>query len=146
MGRVSAEYPEGPVPAAAGVVFRGNDILMVKRGGPPHQGRWSVPGGSLEVGETVEAAVAREVLEETGVTVRPLRVVLVHDLIERDPKGRVRFHYAIADILCEYVEGDPMPASDAANARWVPVRELHEYDVSEGALKAIAAGLRERRP
>ena len=146
MGRVTAEYPQGPVPAAAGVVFRGNDILMVKRGGPPHAGRWSVPGGSVEVGETVEAAVAREVLEETGVRVRPVRVVLVHDLIERDPEGRVRFHYAIADILCEYVEGDPMPASDAANARWVPVRELHEYDVSEGALEGIAAGLRERRP
>ena len=143
---MSAEYPEGPVPAAAGVVFRVDDVLMIKRGGPPHQGRWSVPGGSVEVGETVEAAVAREVLEETGVRVRAVKVVLVHDLIERDPKGRVRFHYAIADILCEYVEGAPMPASDVVNARWIPVRELHEYDVSEGALKAIAAGLRERGP
>lgn len=143
---MTAEYPERPVPAAAGVTFRNDDVLMIKRGGPPHQGRWSVPGGSVEVGETVEAAVVREVLEETEVQVRPVRVVLVHDLIERDPKGRVRFHYAIADILCEYVEGDPMPASDAVNARWIPVRELHEYDVSEGALKAIAAGLRERQP
>jgi len=146
VGRVTAEYPERPVPAAAGVVFRVNDILMVKRGGPPHQGRWSVPGGAVEEGETVESAVVRELLEETAVRVRPVKVVLVHDLVERDPKGRVRFHYAIVDILCEYVEGDPMPASDAVNARWVPVRELHEYDVSEGALKAIAAGLRERRP
>jgi ADP-ribose pyrophosphatase len=143
---VTAEYPERPVPAAAGVVFLGDSVLMIKRDGPPHEGRWSVPGGSVEVGETVEAAVAREVLEETGVKVRPVKVVLVHDLIERDPKGRVRFHYAIADILCEYVEGDPMPDSDAVNARWIPVRELHEYDVSEGALRAIAAGLRERRP
>ena len=143
---MTAEYPERPVPAAAGVVFRVNDVLMVKRGGPPHQGRWSVPGGAVEEGETVESAVVRELLEETAVRVRPVKVVLAHDLVERDPKGRVRFHYAIVDILCEYVEGDPMPASDAVNARWVPVRELHEYDVSEGALKAIAAGLRERRP
>jgi len=143
---VTAEYPERPVPAAAGVVFRGNDVLMVKRGGPPHQGRWSVPGGAVEEGETVEFAVIRELLEETAVRVRPVKVVLAHDLIEREPNDRVRFHYAIVDILCEYVEGDPMPASDAVNARWIPVRELHEYNVSEGALKAIAAGLRERRP
>jgi ADP-ribose pyrophosphatase len=143
---VTAEYPDRPVPAAAGVVFRGDEVLMVKRGGPPHQGRWSVPGGSVEEGETVDAAVAREVLEETAVRVSPVKVVLVHDLIERDAKGRVRFHYAIADILCEYVEGDPMPGSDAVNARWIPVRELHEYDVSEGALTAITEGLRERRP
>lgn len=134
------------MPAAAGVVFRGSDVLLVKRGGPPHQGRWSIPGGSVEEGETVQAAVAREVVEETGVRVRPTRVVLVHDLIERDSAGRVRFHYAIADILCEYLEGDPMPGSDAVNARWIPVRELHEYDVSEGALQAITAALRERRP
>jgi len=143
---VTAEYPDRGVPAAAGVVFRGDEVLMVKRGGPPHQGRWSVPGGSVEEGETVDAAVAREVLEETAVRVSPVKVVLVHDLIERDAKGQVRFHYAIADILCEYVEGDPMPGSDAVNARWIPVRELHEYDVSEVALTAITAGLRERRP
>ena len=143
---MTAEYPERPVSAAAGLVFRGDEVLMVKRGGPPHQRRWSVPGGSVEEGETVDAAVAREVLEETGVRVSPVKVVLVHDLIERDAKGQVRFHYAIADILCEYVEGDPMPGSDAVNARWIPVRELHEYDVSEGALEAITAGLRERRP
>jgi 8-oxo-dGTP diphosphatase len=143
---VTAEYPERPVPAAAGVVFLGDAVLLVKRGGPPHQGRWSIPGGAIEDGETAQAAVAREVLEETGVGVRPMKVLLVHDLIERDREGRVRFHYAIVDILCEYREGDPMPGSDAVNARWVPVRELHEYDVSEGALKGIAAGLRERRP
>ena len=141
---MTAEYPERPVPAAAGVVVRGNDVLLVKRGWPPHQGRWSIPGGSVEEGETVEAAGVREVLEETGVRVRPVKVVLVHDLIERDAAGRVRFHYAVVDILCDYMQGDPMPASDAVNARWIPVRELHDYDVSEGALKAITAGLRER--
>ena len=143
---MSPEYPDRPIPAAAGVVFHGTEVLMVKRGGPPHQGRWSIPGGSVEEGETVEAAVMREVLEETGVQVRAWGFVLVHDLIERDSAGRIRFHYAIVDILCEYVEGDPMPGSDAENARWIPVRELHEYDVSEGALQAIAAGLRERGP
>ena len=143
---MSPEYPGRPVPAAAGVVFRRDDVLLVKRGGPPHQGRWSIPGGSIEEGETAGAAVRREALEETGVRVRPGRVLLVHDLIERDHEGRVRFHYAIVDILCEYEAGEAIPGSDAVNARWVPVRELHEYDVSEGALRAIAAGLEERTP
>jgi ADP-ribose pyrophosphatase YjhB (NUDIX family) len=143
---MSPAYPESPVPAAAGVVFRGDDVLLVKRGGPPNQGRWSIPGGSIEEGERAEEAVVREVLEETSVRVRPVRVVVVTDLIERDEAGRVRFHYAVADILCEYVGGEPTPGSDAANARWVPVRELHEYDVTEAALRAITLALRERGP
>jgi len=141
---MSPEYPERPVPAAAGLVFRGDDILLVKRGHAPNQGRWSVPGGAVEEGETVEAAVVREVLEETSVRVRPVRVLTVADLVERDDSGRVRFHYATVEVLCEYVEGEPMPDSDADNARWIPMRELHEYDVTETALQVIRAALRER--
>lgn len=141
---MSPEYPERPVPAAAGVVFRGDDILLVKRGHAPNQGRWSVPGGAVEEGETVEAAVIREVLEETSVRVRPVRVLTVADLVERDDSGRVRFHYATVEVLCEYVEGEPMPDSDADNARWIPMRELHEYDVTETALHVIRAALGER--
>jgi len=143
---MSPEYPERPVPAAAGVVFRGDDVLLVKRGHAPNRGRWSVPGGAVEDGETVEGAVAREVLEETSVRVRPIRVLAVVDLVERDDGGRIRFHYATVQVLCEYVEGEPMPDSDAENARWIPVRELHEYDVTETALRVIQAALKERGP
>ncbi len=143
---MSPAYPGAPVPAAAGVVLRGDDVLLVKRGGPPNQGRWSIPGGSIEVGERAEEAVVREVLEETSVRVRPVRVVVVTDLIERDKAGRVRFHYSVADILCEYLGGEPMAGTDAADARWVPVRELHEYDITEAALRAITMALRERGP
>lgn len=143
---MTAEYPERPVPAGAGVVFRGDDVLLVKRGRPPNQGRWSLPGGSVEEGETVEAAVVREVLEETSVRVRPVRTLTVIDLIERDASGRIRFHYATVDVLCDYVAGEPMPDTDAENARWIPIRELHEYDVTETALRVIQAALRERVP
>lgn len=143
---MSPEYPERPVPAAAGVVFRGEDVLLVKRRQPPNRGRWSVPGGSVEEGETVEAAAAREVLEETSVRVRPVRVLTVVDLVERDEAGRVRFHYATVEVLCEYVGGEPVPDSDADNARWIPVRELHDYDVTETALRVIQTALRERGP
>lgn len=143
---MSPAYPERPVPAAAGVVLRGEAVLLVKRGGPPNEGRWSVPGGSVEEGETVAEACAREVLEETGVRVRPVRVLVVTDLIERDDAGRVRFHYSVADILCEYLGGEPIAGTDAADARWVPVRELHGVDVTGAALRAIASALRERGP
>ncbi len=143
---MSPAYPERPVPAAAGVVLRGDDVLLVERGGPPNLGRWSIPGGSVELGETVPEACAREVLEETGVRVRPLRVLVVTDLIERDGAGRVRFHYSVADVLCEYLEGEPVAGTDARSARWVPVRELPGYDVTEAALRAIAKALRERGP
>ncbi len=143
---MSPAYPQRPIPAAAGVVFRGDDVLLIKRGGPPNLGRWSIPGGSVEEGETVAEACAREVLEETGVRVRPDHVLVVTDLIERDDAGRVRFHYSVADVLCEYMEGEPVAGTDAANARWVPVRELHEYDVTEAALRAITKALRERGP
>ncbi len=122
--------------AVGAVVFRDGAVLLVKRGAEPNQGRWSLPGGSLETGETVEAAAVRETREETGVEVRPLRVLDVRDFIERKD-GRVRWHYVLIDILCEYVKGDPFPATDAANARLVPLRELGEYDVVLAALEVL---------
>jgi len=141
---MSAEYPERPVPATGGIVVQNGEILLVQRGRSPSKGRWSIPGGSIEEGETAEAAITREVLEETGIAVRPVRVLTVVDYIERDVEGRVRFHYAIADFLCEFVSGTPVPGSDAADARWIPARELHEYDVTSTALAAIQIALRER--
>ncbi len=143
-GDMSAEYPERPVPAVGGIVVQNGKLLLVKRGRPPNEGRWSIPGGSIEEGETAEAAVTREVLEETGITARPVRVLTVADYIERDAEGRVRFHYAIADFLCEFVSGTPAPGSDAADARWIPVREVYGYDVTSTALTAIQIALRER--
>lgn len=138
------EYPSTPVPAVGAVVFRGSDVLLVKRGSEPNRGRWSVPGGALEAGETVEAAAVREVREETGLEVRAIRVADVRDLIERDADGRVRWHYVLIDVLCDYVRGEPRPSSDAENARFVPLRELSDYDVTPTALEAIERATRMR--
>ena len=130
------EFPQRPVPAVGALVFRDGAVLLVKRGAEPNRDRWSLPGGALETGETVEAAVVREIREETGVDVRPLRVLDVRDFIERKD-SRVRWHYVLIDVLCECVRGDPFPATDAENARLIPLRELGEYDVVPTALEVI---------
>jgi len=111
-------------------------VLLVKRGAEPNRGRWSLPGGSLEIGETVEAGAVRETREETGVDVQPLRVLDVRNFIERKD-GEVRWHYVLIDVLCEYLRGDPFPATDAENARLIPLRELGEYDVVPTALEVL---------
>ncbi|MGQ0796814.1 MAG: NUDIX hydrolase [Methanobacteriota archaeon] len=138
------EYPSAPVPAAGAVIFRVGDVLLVKRGAAPNRGRWSLPGGALEPRETVEAAAVREVLEETALEVRAVRVADVRDLIERDADGRVRWHYVLVDVLCGYVRGEPRPASDADDARFVPLRELGDYDVTPSALETIERATRLR--
>jgi len=130
------EFPKRPVPAVGAIVFRDGAVLLVKRGAEPNRGRWSLPGGSLEIGETVEAGAVRETREETGVDVQPLRVLDVCNFIERKD-GEVRWHYVLIDVLCEYVRGDPFPATDAENARLIPLRELGEYDVVPTALEVL---------
>ena len=130
------EFPARPVPAVGAVVFRKGSVLMVKRGSDPNRGRWSLPGGALEAGETVEAGSARETLEETGVVVRPVRVVDVRDFIVFDGT-RVRWHFVLVCVLCEYVRGDPIPATDAANAKFLPLDEIGEYDVTSTSLDVL---------
>ena len=130
------EFPKRPVPAVGAIVFRDGAVLLVKRGAEPNRGRWSLPGGSLEIGETVEAGAVRETREETGVDVQPLRVLDVRNFIERKD-GEVRWHYVLIDVLCEYLRGDPFPATDAENARLIPLRELGEYDVVPAALEVL---------
>src|SRR6185436_6793024 len=94
--------PQQPVVGVGAVVFDGDRVLLVKRGKEPLRGRWLIPGGTVELGETLTDAVVREVREETGLIVRPSEVVLVFDRIDRDETG-VRYHYVIVDYLCELV-------------------------------------------
>ena len=137
------EFPTHPVPAVGAVVFRDGAVLLVKRGADPNRGLWSFPGGALEIGETVEAAAARETLEETRVDVRPVRVLDVRDFLQLEGR-QVRWHYVLIDVLCEYVRGEPFPATDAANARFIPLRELGEYKVAPTALEVLRTALAAR--
>ena len=139
------EFPTHPVAAVGALVFRGSQVLLVRRKAAPNRGRWSIPGGALESGETVEAAAVRETREETGVEVRPLSVFSVSDYIEREGE-RVRWHYVLVDVLCAYVRGEPSPATDASHARFVELREVMELDIAPEALDVIERAARERRP
>ncbi len=140
------EFPERPVPAVSALVFREGAVLLVKRRDEPSRGLWSPPGGSLELGETVEQAAAREALEETGVTARPARIADVRDVVLRDAAGKVQWHYVLFAVLCDYVSGEPFPASDAENARFIPLKDLGEYELTPTAREALEHASRMRSP
>jgi 8-oxo-dGTP diphosphatase len=136
---VSATHPT--VGVGAVVVHEGR-VLLVRRGKEPLRGRWVVPGGTVELGETLEDAVVREVLEETGIRVQPGELMTAFDRIERRD-GAVLYHYVVVDYRCRYVSGWPQAASDAADAAWVAEGDLDRYDVPPMALELIRRAFRE---
>jgi 8-oxo-dGTP diphosphatase len=125
----SGAYPDKPRVAVGAVVIRDEAVLLVRRGKPPGEGRWAIPGGSVRLGESLQAAAERELLEETGVTVKAGQPVLTFETIRKDAAGRVAYHYIIIDLEADYVAGRPQAADDAADARWVTKDELPELDV-----------------
>ncbi len=121
-------------------------VLLIRRGKEPLRGRWVVPGGTVELGESLEDAVAREVLEETGVRVRAREVLTVFDRIERGgTEGDVRYHYVVVDYRCDYVSGAPQAASDALDAAWVDEDALEAYDLPPLALELVRRALQDAR-
>lgn len=123
-------YPEQPILAVGTVVLRDDRILLVRRAKAPSAGLWAVPGGRVELGETLQQAAERELLEETGVVVHAEKPIYAFDAIERDAAGRVLFHYAVVDLLATYVSGQPRAMDDAAEARWMAARELEQSATS----------------
>jgi ADP-ribose pyrophosphatase YjhB (NUDIX family) len=128
--------PTQPVVGVGAVVLDGDRVLLIKRGKEPLRGRWLIPGGTVELGESLTDAIVREVREETGLVVRPREVVLVFDRIERDGDG-VQFHYVIVDYDCALVGGELAAGSDADDAEFVPVADLEQYDVPPQALQLV---------
>jgi len=123
-----------PKLAVGAVVYHDGGVLLVRRGKPPRVGKWALPGGSVEPGETLKQAVEREIREETGVLVRAGEVVHVFEYIERDAADSLRFHYVIVDLMADYLQGEPQAADDASDARWFRVADLSEYDVDRETL------------
>jgi mutator protein MutT len=120
--------PDRPFVGVGGVVLVGDRVLLVRRGKEPLRGRWVIPGGTVELGETLQEAVVREVEEETGLVVRPREVVLVFDRIQREG-GAVDYHYVIIDYVCDYVSGEPRAGSDADEVALVGRDEIDAYDL-----------------
>jgi 8-oxo-dGTP diphosphatase len=133
--------PDRPLVGVGGVVIHQGRVLLIRRGKEPLKGRWVIPGGTVEVGETLEEALVREVREETGVVVRPLEVLTVFDRIERDA-GRVVYHYVIIDYLCAYLSGEVCSATDAEAAAFVRLDQLADYDLPPKAMEVVSDGLR----
>jgi 8-oxo-dGTP diphosphatase len=122
---VRREYPEAPIVGVGAVVIDGTKVLLVRRGQEPLKGEWSLPGGALELGETLQQGVVREVLEETGLVVVPGGIIEILDRITRDEaSGRVRYHYVLIDFVCHVTGGTLCGASDAEEVRWVEHGQL----------------------
>ena len=123
-------YPQYPMIGVGALVLKEGRMLLVKRSQEPSKGKWSVPGGRLELGETISEAVKREVLEECGVQIEIVRILNVMDNILRDDDGRIRYHFVLIDLLANYLSGEPEAQSDAEECRWVTPAELAKVDMN----------------
>ena len=133
----SREYPDLPRVGVGAVVLDGDRVLLVRRGKAPSFGKWSIPGGLVELGETSQEAARREVLEECGIDVRIGAVAGVLDRVIRDPDGRVRYHWVLVDYVA-YPDSVAVTAgSDAAEAQWVRVDDVPRYDTTDGLIAMI---------
>lgn len=131
-------YPALPRVGVGAMVVHDGKILLVKRGASPGKGLWAIPGGTLRLGETLKACAAREILEETGVTIAVGECIYVFDAIERDEAGKIKFHFVVVDFAALYVSGDAKGADDADEARWWTPEELIRLeDVSDHTMKAL---------
>ena len=142
----SREYPERPLVGVGGVVIDNGRALLIRRASEPLRGEWSIPGGMLELGETLEQGVARELLEETGLQVRVLELIEVFERIVYAPNGeraggavleRPRFHYVIADYLCERISGEHAAASDVTDVVFAEEDDLGRFHLTETALRIL---------
>jgi 8-oxo-dGTP diphosphatase len=131
------EYPDAPVVGVGGVVIHGGRALLIRRGGPPLQGEWSIPGGTLDLGETISEGIRRELKEETGVDVRVLDFIEAFDRIFRDASGGIQYHFVIVDYLCEFAGGEARAGSDVTDTAWAREDELWKYSLTEAATGVI---------
>jgi 8-oxo-dGTP diphosphatase len=134
------EYPDAPLVGVGAIIIEQDRVMLVKRAHPPLAGEWSIPGGALELGETLRQAAAREALEETGFVVEVAELLGVYDRILRDADGRVRYHYVLIDFLCRRIAGEPQAAGDAAEARWFTRGEVSQLSLAEDTAEVIKLG------
>ncbi len=137
MDPTAREYPAVPRLAVGAVIWRDGCVLLAQRGHQPNLGMWSLPGGLVELGETLREAITREIREECDIEIQPLDVVEVVDLIRRDEAGRVRTHYVVVDFCAVCPSGEPHAASDISAVRWVSPTSLAEYGVTDAVRRVV---------
>ena len=127
------------------IILKGDLVLLVERGHRPLKGYWSLPGGVLETGEKLEEGIRREVLEETGLIIRPIRVVEIFERIMRDAEGAAEYHYVLIDFLCEVISGELQAAGDAADAQWFTSDQVSTLPLPEDTAAVIRLGFEKAR-
>jgi len=134
------EYPERPVVGVGGVLIEQGRALLIRRGAEPLKGQWSIPGGTLETGETLEEGTRREMEEETGLRVRVLELIEVFERIFHEtgePTARPRYHFVILDYLCERISGEARAGGDVTDVAWVAEADLEPYHLTPTATRVL---------
>jgi ADP-ribose pyrophosphatase YjhB (NUDIX family) len=144
---MSRKYPSRPFVGVGALILRDNEVLLVQRGSEPYRDRWSIPGGALKLGESLEDGVRREVREEAGLEVSVLGLVELFERVTRDREGEVEYHYVLADYLCEALGGELRAGDDARDAAWTPRSRIAELAMTDGTAAVIekAFQLRDNR-
>ena len=138
---MAREYPEHPVVGVGAVVVRNGRALVVKRAHEPRKGEWSLPGGLLELGESLQDAVRREIKEETGLDIDVGPIIETFDRVHRDDYGRIRYHFVSVEFVCWASGGDAVAGSDADEVAWVTAGEIDHYGINAHAKAVIVKGL-----
>jgi 8-oxo-dGTP diphosphatase len=134
------EYPDAPLVGVGAIIIEDDRVLLVKRGHPPLAGEWSIPGGVLEVGETLREAAVREAMEETGLEVEPSDLLGVYDRVLRDADERTLYHYVLIDFLCRRISGEPQAAGDADEVRWFTPGEVDKLALARDTAEVVKLG------
>jgi len=138
-------YPNRPLIGVGALIFDRGRILMAQRGKQPLMHWWSLPGGAVEAGETLDTAIRREVLEETGLIVEPIRIHEIFERILRDSQGAPEYHYVLIDYICRIAGGALQAGDDVARVEWMRESELSGLQITEGTLGVIERAFRKRR-
>jgi ADP-ribose pyrophosphatase YjhB (NUDIX family) len=136
----TATTGQKPTVGVGVVVLKGDQVLLIRRGQPPRQGEWSIPGGTQELGETVRETAVREIMEETGLAIAHLRLIDVVDAFGKHPDGNLRTQWTLVDFRADWIAGEPRAGGDAAEAKWVSITEIEAYNLWSETVRIIRAG------